>query len=163
MVLFFLNVRIAWIFLENCTDCTDFFVNCTDFLKMYGFVQKNVRIVRIFFRKLYGLYGFPLKMYGFLYGFFQKSFGHPVYYFNYDALPILFNVWPYNIGALVFRIWNSKSWFSNQVLLSKNFLRITGHFFRFINFKLNLENRLFMNVPRTCNVSIFKDLKIWIQ
>ena len=36
---------------------------------MYGFVQKNVRIVRIFFRKLYG---FPLKMYGFLYGFFKK-------------------------------------------------------------------------------------------
>ena len=129
--------KLYWLygFLKKCTDCTDFF------------------------RKLYGLYGFPLKMYGFLYGFFQKSFGHPVYYFNYDALPILFNVWPYNIGALVFRIWNSKSWFSNQVLLSKNFLRITGHFFRFINFKLNLENRLFMNVPRTCNVSIFKDLK----
>ena len=41
------------IFFEYCTDCTDFF------------------------RKLYGLYGFLLKMYGFLYGFVQKSFGHP--------------------------------------------------------------------------------------
>ena len=53
---------------------------------MYGLVLKNVRIVRIFkkkivrivFRKLYGLYGFLLKMYGFLDGCFQKSFGHPV-------------------------------------------------------------------------------------
>jgi len=84
MVLFFLNVRIAGIFFENCTNCTDFFENCTDLKKIYGFVKKNVRIVRIFFskivrivriffQKLYGLYGFPLKMYG----FFQKSFGHP--------------------------------------------------------------------------------------
>ena len=63
------------IFFENCTDCTDFLKKCTDF-------KKNVRIglkkVRIFFQKLYGLYGFLLKMYGFLYGFVQKSFGHPV-------------------------------------------------------------------------------------
>ena len=40
------------------------------FKKMYGFFQKNVPIVRIFLKKLYG---FLLKMYG----FFQKSFGHP--------------------------------------------------------------------------------------
>ena len=60
--------------------------NVRIFKKMYGLVQKNVRIVRIFFkkivrivfRKLYGLYGFLLKMYGFLYGWVQKSFGHPV-------------------------------------------------------------------------------------
>ena len=44
---------------------------------LYGFLKKNVRI---FFRKLYGLYGFLLKMYGFLYGFVQKSFGHPEVY-----------------------------------------------------------------------------------
>ena len=52
------------------------------FKKMYGFFQKNVRIVRIFFSKIVRivrifffrkLYGFLLKMYG----FFQKSFGHP--------------------------------------------------------------------------------------
>ena len=69
------------IFFENCPDCTDFLK------KMYGFFKKCtdctyfffkiVRIVRIFFRKLHGLYGFLLKMYGFLYGFVQKSFGHP--------------------------------------------------------------------------------------
>ena len=44
-------------FSKKCTDCTDFFL-----------------------RKLYGLYGF-------LYGFFQKSFGHPA---NYQDLWWLF-------------------------------------------------------------------------
>ena len=68
------------IFFENCTDCTDFLKNvrifkkCTDWFKkmygLYGFKKKN-----------YGLYGFLLKMYGFLYGFVQKSFGHPEYKF----------------------------------------------------------------------------------
>ena len=67
MVLFFLNVRIAGIFFENCTDCTDF-------KKMYGFKKKFTDCTD-FFLKLYGF--FFLKMYGFLYGFFQKSFGHP--------------------------------------------------------------------------------------
>jgi len=52
--------------------CTDWFKNVRIFKK------KNLRIVRIVFRKLYGLYGFLLKMYGFLYGWVQKSFGHPV-------------------------------------------------------------------------------------
>ena len=47
--IFFFYVRICS---KKCADCTDFF------------------------RKLYG---FPLKMYGFLYGFFQKSFGHPAF------------------------------------------------------------------------------------
>ena len=47
--------------LKKCTDCTDF-------------KKKIVRIVRIVFQKLYG---FLLKMYGFLYGWVQKSFGHP--------------------------------------------------------------------------------------
>ena len=42
---------------------------------LQGFFSKIVLIVRNF-RKLYG---FPLKMYGFLYGFFQKSFGHQDY------------------------------------------------------------------------------------
>ena len=51
------NVRIIRFFPENCTDCTDFF-------------SQIVRIVWVFFRKLYGFF---LKMYG----FFQKSFGHP--------------------------------------------------------------------------------------
>ena len=62
------NVRI----LKKCTDW---------FKKMYGlygfFWKKIVRIVRICFRKLYGLYGWLPKMYGFLYGLVQKSFGHP--------------------------------------------------------------------------------------
>jgi len=40
----FLNVRIAWIFFENCTDCTDFFKKCTD---CSDFFSKIVRIVRI--------------------------------------------------------------------------------------------------------------------
>ena len=57
---------------------------------MYGFFlnvrilsKKNVRIVRIFFQKLYGLYGFFSKIVRIvrisskMYGFFQKSFGHP--------------------------------------------------------------------------------------
>ena len=52
------KVRIG---LKKCTDCTDF-------------KKKIVRIVRIVFQKLYG---FLLKMYGFLYGWVQKSFGHP--------------------------------------------------------------------------------------
>jgi len=38
---------------------------------LYGFKKKNCTD---FFRKFYG---FLLKMYGFLYGFVQKSFGHP--------------------------------------------------------------------------------------
>ena len=42
---------------------------------LYGFFSKIVRIVRIFFRKLYELYGLLLKMYGF---FQKKNFGHPV-------------------------------------------------------------------------------------
>jgi len=46
---------------------------------MYGFFKKNCTDCTDFFRKLYGLYGFLLKMYGFLYGFVQKSFGHPEY------------------------------------------------------------------------------------
>ena len=64
------------IFFENCTDCTDFLKNvrnglkkCTDCTDLF------FKIVRIVFRKLYG---FLLKMYGFLYGCVQKSFGHPV-------------------------------------------------------------------------------------
>ena len=32
---------------------------------------------------MYGLYGFLLKMYGFLYGFVQKSFGHPESHFTF--------------------------------------------------------------------------------
>ena len=55
------------------------FKKCMDWFKkmygLYGFLKKIVRIVRIFFRKLFGLYGFLLKMYGFV----QKSFGHPVF------------------------------------------------------------------------------------
>ena len=43
-----------------------------------GFIFLKYTDCRDFFRKLYGLYGFLLKMYGFLYGFFQKSFDHPV-------------------------------------------------------------------------------------
>ena len=77
-VVFFKN----GIFFENCADKYRFLKKmygslkkCTDwFKKMYGFFLKIVRIV---FRKLYGLYGFLLKMYGFLYGWVQKSFGHP--------------------------------------------------------------------------------------
>ena len=50
----------GFIFLK-CTVCTDFFSN------------------EHFFQKMYGLYVFALKMYGVMYGFFQKCFGHPVY------------------------------------------------------------------------------------
>ena len=64
---------------ENGTDCTDFFKKIRIGLKNVWivriFLKIIVRIVRIVFRKLYG---FLLKMYGFLYGCVQKSFGHPV-------------------------------------------------------------------------------------
>ena len=52
MVLFFLNVRIAGIFFENCTDFTDFKKNVRIFKKMYGFFHKTLRNVRIFFWKI---------------------------------------------------------------------------------------------------------------
>ena len=48
----FFNVLIVRFFFENYTDCT--------------FFSKIARIVRFF-----------LQMYGFLYGFFQNSFGQP--------------------------------------------------------------------------------------
>ena len=43
---------------------------------MYGSFQKKCTDCTDFFWKLYGLYGFFLKMYG----FFQKSFSHPAFY-----------------------------------------------------------------------------------
>ena len=66
MVLFFLNVRIAGIYFENCTDCTDL-------KKMYGFFQKNVLIVRIFFSNIVRI----VRIFSENVRIFSKKFGHP--------------------------------------------------------------------------------------
>ena len=57
MVLFFLNVQIAGIFFENCTDCTDFKKKCTDCTDFFSKIVRIVRIssknVRIFSKKFW--------------------------------------------------------------------------------------------------------------
>ena len=91
---------------------------------MYGLFFEN-----------YGLYGFLLKMYGFLYGCVQKCFGHPVgmfksfffaefgKYFLEEVLPLSShfwcmllsnfncNIWLLVLFAVFPQIWNLIAWF----------------------------------------------------
>jgi hypothetical protein len=45
---------------------------------MCKYFIENIKISGSESAKICGLYGFLLKMYGFLYGWVQRSFGHPV-------------------------------------------------------------------------------------
>ena len=54
---------------------------CTVFEKMYVFWQ-IVRFCTVNKKKLVRFVQFFVKMNGYTYGFFQKSFGHPVYNIN---------------------------------------------------------------------------------
>ena len=125
MVLFFLNVRIAGIFSKIVLIVRIFLKNVRIFKKNTDWpdlFSKIVRIGRIFFRKLYGLYGFLLKMYG----FFQKSFGHPASLFSsfrfssYIQLILFFK----NVNMLVFVPSKVPSFFySLKVSISGSFLQ----------------------------------------